>query len=100
MSLAETSLSAYADLQPTLTDRQGLVLRALAGYYRTHRSWPTSYELFDAMHRANLVHDLNDVRPRLTELRERGKIYNPDLKRICSVTQKRAFCWQIPEKLF
>lgn len=95
MPVQQTSRAAYEELQPTLTTRQRKVLAALVGYHSHHGVWPTAYELYEAMKRDALVKDLNDVRPRLTELKEKGAVDNPSIKRHCFVSHKRAFTWRI-----
>jgi Fe2+ or Zn2+ uptake regulation protein len=94
----ETSVEAWDALQSTLSARQLKVLNGLQAFYDRRGYLPTSYELYDAMQAAGQVRDLNDVRPRLTELREMGRVRNPELKRKCHVTQKRAFVWQIVKR--
>jgi hypothetical protein len=100
-AVAETSKAAYDDLQPTLTARQRRVSAGLGIYYAAHGRWPTAYELFEALHGDDFARDLNDVRPRLTELKALGKVENP-AKRCCTVTGKRAWVWRltVPARLF
>jgi Fe2+ or Zn2+ uptake regulation protein len=98
MPVQPTSRAAYDELQLTLSQRQTKVLGGLATYYMTHRhQWPTAYELYRAMKADGLVNDLNDVRPRLTELKEKGRVENPTVKRHCAVTRKRAFVWRLTD---
>lgn len=97
MPVQETSRAAYDELKPTLTERQTRVLQALAGYYARRRRWPTAYELYAAMKEDGLVNDLNDVRPRLTELKAKGQVENPTIKRFCDISHKRAFTWSLTE---
>lgn len=92
--LQETSVDAYDGLRATLGARQQKVLDALKAFVKRHGRGPTSYELFQAMKRSRDANDLNDVRPRLTELRAQGRVKNADEKRICTVTHKRALVWQ------
>lgn len=94
MPVQDTSRSAYDELQPTLTARQRRILVGLGRYRDTVGEWPTSYELFDFLKRDDLVQDLNDCRPRLTELKEKGQVENPTIKRHCHITKKRAFTWR------
>lgn len=102
MPVQPTSLAAYEDLQATLTLRQRRVFVALRRYRGEHDEWPTAYELYEAMHQDDLAKDLNDVRPRLTELKEMGQVENPTIKRHCGITRKRAFTWRpvTPTRLF
>jgi hypothetical protein len=97
MSVQATSLDAFDGLRPTLNARQMTVLRALEGFIGSEGYAPTAYELFEVMQRQNLARDLNDVRPRLTELKDQGRVVNPEEKRVCAVTRKRAFAWRLIE---
>jgi hypothetical protein len=89
--VAETSIAVYRDVViPTKETRQRRVLIALANCSEP----PTSYELLKQMQAAGTASDLNDVRPRLTELREMGKVIRGD-KRTCKVTGHTAFVWSL-----
>jgi hypothetical protein len=94
MQVQETSAQTYRELQPTLAQRQRAVLVALEAYHHERGCWPTAYELFRWMESAHFaVRDVNDVRPRLTELKERGEIVEGE-KRRCGVTGHTAGTWR------
>ena len=98
-----TSLEAYDDLQATLQTRERAVLLGLETYHARRGEWPTAYELFQFMQQLHLggVKDLNSVRPRLTSLKEQGRVLNELEKRRCRVFGKRALVWRLPDgKLF
>jgi hypothetical protein len=96
MPVQDTSRAAFALITPTLGDRQQVVLQALLDFHRNCRSWPTAYELFAWMRQRHLAKDINDVRPRLTELRdERHAVATEQKKRRCGVTGRSAFTWQV-----
>lgn len=102
MPVQQTSRAAYDELQPTLPVRQARVLTALRRYRDRVGEWPTAYELFEAMRADGTAKDINDVRPRLTELKEKARVENPTIKRHCRMTRKRAFTWSPvqPTRLF
>lgn len=95
MAVQDTSRAAYDELRPSLSERQASVLRGISAFYARHTRWPTAYELFRFMERDGTAKDLNDVRPRLTELKDAGQVLNPEIKRYCEVTRKRAFTWRL-----
>jgi hypothetical protein len=100
-----TSCESYREIEPTLAERERAVLLGLERYRHGHRDWPTAYELFEFMKTAAIgrVHDLNDVRPRLTALKQRPHplVFNGAVKRKCLVTGKAALTWELPPlKLF
>lgn len=89
--VAETSLKVYREtIIPSKETRQRRVLIALANCAEP----PTAYELLEQMKRRGQASDLNDVRPRLTELKESGKVTRGE-KRPCKVTGHTAFCWSL-----
>jgi hypothetical protein len=89
--VADTSIQVYRDVVvPTKETRQRRVLIALANCPQP----VTAYELFRLMKRHQHVSDLNDVRPRLTELWKAGKVERCD-KRPCDVTGHTAYCWRL-----
>lgn len=91
---ADTSRVALASLQPTVAARAAAVLDALQRYWTHHRIDPTSYELLQWMRIENPTLDLNAVRPRLTELRDAGRVQTTG-KRVCAVTEKRVYVWAV-----
>jgi hypothetical protein len=93
---ALTSVEAYSELQPTLAERQRAVCHALERLRQLRDTDPTSGELLHFMREQGYaVRDVNDVRPRLTELRDdRCLVFNPG-KRRCGVSGKRALTWRI-----
>jgi hypothetical protein len=104
MPVQPTSIEAYRHGADTgaLSRLRALVLRELSTYHTRHHAWPTSYELFEQMKADHLVRDLNDVRPKLTELKRLRRVENPEIKRACAVTGRRAFTWRpaFPDRLF
>jgi Fe2+ or Zn2+ uptake regulation protein len=89
--VADTSIQVYRDVVvPTKETRQRRVLIALANCSEP----PTSYELFQQMRRDHTASDLNDVRPRLTELWKAGLIVRGE-KRRCGVTGHTAYTWRL-----
>jgi hypothetical protein len=89
--VADTSIQVYRDvIVPTKETRQRRVLIALANCSEP----PTAYELFQQMRRDHTASDLNDVRPRLTELWKAGRIVRGD-KRRCLVTGHTAYTWRL-----
>lgn len=101
---ALTSCEAYRDLAPTLAERERAVRLGLERFYQARRCWPTSYELFEFMREWGTGHvkDLNDVRPRLTEMSQRLRpLVFKGAKRTCSVTGRTSLTWELPPlKLF
>lgn len=98
MPVQATSLEAYRQLRTTLPVHHARVVAGLEAFYRRHHQWPTAYELYDHMKREGTASDLNDVRPRLTELREKRVVDNPSEKRRCHMTTKRAFLWRLVDE--
>ena len=99
-----TSAEAYQVLEPMLVTRQRAVVHGLERYRRAHGGWPTSGELtrFMKQRRIGTVHDLNDVRPRLTELLAAKRIGHEwigdqPLKRKCAVTGITCLTWRLPD---
>lgn len=89
--VAETSIEVYREvIVPTKETRQRRVLLALANCAEP----PTAYELFQQMCACHQASDLNDVRPRLTELRAMQKVTRGD-KRTCRVTGHTAYTWSL-----
>lgn len=93
--VAETSIEVYRTvIEPTQETRQRRVLIALANCSEP----PTAYELFQQMRACHQASDLNDVRPRLTELRQLGKVERRE-KRRCRVTGHTSFTWSLTHVL-
>lgn len=93
-----TSCEVYTDLEPTLGERQRAVLTGLREFHVRRGCWPGSYELVRFMQDQQIGHvrDVNDVRPRLTELRDRTRsIVVNGPKRRCGVTKKTVLTWEI-----
>lgn len=91
-NVADTSIEVFHTVVvPTKETRQRRVLIALANCAEP----PTAYELFELMKRRGEASDLNDVRPRLTELfKELHKVVRCD-KRTCRVTGHTAYTWKL-----
>lgn len=88
--MQDTSLAAYDAIRSTLTHREQSVWDAL----RRCTAAPTAYELFCKMQQAGTAKDLNDVRPRLSDMAERGCVETVG-KRPCAVTGKLAMTWRV-----
>lgn len=69
----DTSREALASVGRTLPRREANVLDALARMTR-HGVPPTAYELLTFMQMADPTLDLNAVRPRLTALKDAGRV--------------------------
>jgi hypothetical protein len=90
--VAETSIEVYREvIVPTKETRQRRVLLALANCAEP----PTSYELLKQMQACHQASDLNDVRPRCSELWRAGRIVR-DAKRRCKVTGHLVYTWRLP----
>ena len=93
----DTSVEAYKELRDSgeLSDRQYNVLEWLSEYNESHEDSATARELHQwlAVDQANEKAQLggpNFVKPRITELKEKGFI-EEDEKRECSVTGRKAY---------
>lgn len=89
------SREALDALTPGLPRLEALVLRCLARVIDEQGREPTAYELFTFMQHRNAARDLNDVRPRLTALRAKGKVVAHEAARACSITGKTAATWAL-----
>jgi hypothetical protein len=102
--VATTSRTAYEQLKPKLPTREAFVLSELRTYELERRDHPTAYELFqfaDQRH-PQLGLDLNDIRPRLTDLanekgkRKDGRTYVQKVaRRRCAVNATTAWTWRV-----
>ena len=96
--VADTSLEAFREVvTPTIKGRQMNVLMALALWESQGISAPTSYELTEFMKGKGLARDVNDCRPRLSELLTLGKVIRGE-KRCCSITGCTAATWYSAEE--
>jgi hypothetical protein len=91
-AVPDTQRQAYRELRQDLPRRQGLVLLCLTRYVSAHKEAPTAYELFTYMAREGAAADINDVRPRLTELHDR-ELIKVTGRRVCRVKGNRAMTW-------
>ena len=89
MPVADTSRAAFEQIAPRLSTRQRLILSALKTWEGTP---PTAYELFARLRVQGAVRDLNDVRPRLTELKADGRVLEAGT-RACTITGRSAHTW-------
>lgn len=90
----DTDVQREADGKET---REGRVLRCLAAWFNRYQYSPTAYELFHRMVKTGeSVTDLNDVRPRLTSLCDKGLV-RACKKRRCTVTKKTVLTWKVRE---
>lgn len=94
--VADTSIAVYREVVvPTKETRQRTVLRALQLWSeRFTGGGPTSYELFQFMQRLGLATDVNDVRPRATELLRSGRVRKGP-KRACRITGHTAYTIEV-----
>lgn len=76
-----TSLTAYRDVQPSLGERQALVLAALEG------------EMTNLEVARKLGWEINTLTPRMKELRDLGLVAQ-DGKRSCKITGNTAMTWR------
>ncbi len=90
MTVADTSRAAFEQIVPRLSTRQRLILSALETWEGTP---PTAYELFMRLRAEGAVRDLNDVRPRLTELKADGRVLDMGTRR-CTITGRSAHTWR------
>src|SRR4051812_12238639 len=88
--MQDTSRAAYDAIRSTLTAREQAVWDALARCTVA----PTAYELFAQMQQAGTAKDLNDCRPRISEMYERGCVERIG-KRPCTVTGRTAYTWRV-----
>ena len=98
MPVADTSRTAFEQIVPRLPTRQRLILSALETWQGTPpETWqgtpPTAYELFVRLRAQGAVRDLNDVRPRLTELKADGRVLDVGTRR-CTITGRSAHTWR------
>lgn len=91
------SLETYREIEPDLPRRRRVVLTALRALVASTGGPVTGYELTQAMQAQGTARDVNDVRPRLTELHQSGAIVSAG-KRPCRVTNKAANVWAPVEK--
>ena len=90
MPVADTSRTAFEQIVPRLSTRQRLILSTLETWQGTP---PTAYELFTHLQAQGAVRDLNDVRPRLTELKADGRVLDMGT-RACTITGRSAHTWR------
>lgn len=90
----EARRESYQQIKGTLNRRQQRVLQCLKSYPEARGGDPTAYELLRYMVAQGLARDVNDVRPRLTELKAKGDVYESG-KRRCSVTGHGAATWSV-----
>lgn len=90
-----TSIEALREVLETLPHRERAVLGALWHWCKVNAPrCPTAYELFEHMKARGEAFDLNSVRPRLTELHDRGLVETA-AKRKCAVSGKAALTWKV-----
>lgn len=97
MPVKPTSAVAYKKLKDSgkLSIMRQHAYDGLVAYIAKYGTLPTAYELFKEMRGDGLVNDLNDVRPKLTELKDRSRVYNPAGKRLCTVTNHSVMVWDV-----
>jgi hypothetical protein len=90
--IADTSRLGLASIGSTLSARGADVLEALQRVRRHRGLDPTAYELLRFMQNEYPALDLNAVRPRLSELRDAGRVQTTG-KRRCTITNRAAYTW-------
>jgi len=83
--MKQTSLEAYEQIQPELSERQNQILEAL-----TELEEATDYEIADHLGKT----DPNYVRPRRHELVNDFKYVGFSQKRKCKMTGKTCLAWK------
>jgi hypothetical protein len=94
--IASTSRTAYADILATRRTRELAVLQGLRAYEQQYGEAPSAYELLEFLRSDNPVIDVNFVRPRLSEMKDAGRV-TTNGKRRCAVTGKQVFTWRACE---
>lgn len=96
--IAETSIASLKEITAELPRRREFVLSELARHRDLYALAPTAYELLEFINAARPdwapEYDLNDVRPRLTELKQRGQV-KVGAKVKCGVTGRTAYTWEV-----
>ncbi len=109
--LRETSKAAYYQLGHQIPMDERTVFLGVAAYFYRHQVWPTSMELFEflsalrAKHprhpRYGRIKDVNNVRPRLTELNQRTPplVVTGEKRRCTSERSKghKMYVWRVPQ---
>lgn len=98
MKQADTARAQHALLQPTLETRQKFVRDQLRDFLVRRGHAPTALELLSyAQSRFPSERlDVNTIRPRLTELHDRGLVVMGE-KRRCYVSGVRVYTWHLAE---
>lgn len=99
MKQADTARAVYhRDIEPTLEARQKFVRDHLRAYLEEYAQAPTGLELLAFAQRRCPTQrlDVNTIRPRLTELHDRGLVRMGE-KRRCRESGKRVFTWELAE---
>lgn len=116
-----TTKAAWYAVRDQLEKREQAVFWGLLAYWNRHQQWPTAQELFEflvAMKRRTpthprycLIHDINNVRPRLTGMNQHDPaIVVTGEKRLCHSARARearqlltrpstllVFTWRVPQ---
>lgn len=93
--MEETSLEAYEEIKPKLSERHQQVYDALEDFQREGKN-ATDFELTKHLEKE----DPNYVRPRRYELVNKYKLVGFSEKRICSITGKMALAWKLLKRKF
>lgn len=95
-----TSKAAWYAVRNELSKHEQAVFWGLLAYWNRHQAWPTAQELYEFLRalrrrkprhpRYRLIHDINNVRPRLTTMNQ----HDPALvvtgpKRVCQSERAR-----------
>src|SRR4051794_21074465 len=91
--VAETSRAAFAEIAATRHSRGLEVLETLRRFHRQHGIDPTAYELLAWAQVDHPAWDLNSIRPRLTEMKDAGRVETGG-KRRCAITHKQVYTWR------
>lgn len=85
MSVQDTSLLAFIDIEPSLSERQQIIYALL----RLYPDGLTNMEIGK-----HLGWSINRVTPRVFELRSYGLVKTSG-HRVCSVTGRNAYAWKV-----
>jgi hypothetical protein len=110
-----TTKAAWYAVRGQLTEHEQAVFWGLLAYWNRHQAWPTAYELFEFLRacrartprhpRYRLIHDINNVRPRLTGMNQRDPaIVVTGPARVCTSQRAReagstleVLTWRAPQ---
>lgn len=110
-----TTKAAWYAVRDILPSHEAAVFWGLMAYWNRHQDWPTGMELFEFLEqlrkrnprhpRYRLIKDINNVRPRLSEMNQRDPaVVVTGPKRMCTSVRSSTwanhqvvFTWRIPQ---